>query len=48
MYDQPGLVRSEPCGAFAYYVLEREALAGLVAILDELGSTGTARRRPCA
>lgn len=47
---QAGVVRTEPCGAFTYYVLDRGLLAGLADVMAELGSHGDGRRprRPCA
>jgi ArsR family transcriptional regulator len=46
---QAGLVRTEPCGPFTYYMLDRPALAGLVSALDDVatGPPAGARRRPC-
>lgn len=45
---QAGIVRSEPCGSFTYYVLQRDLLAGLAEVLGELGDEPRApRRRPC-
>jgi len=46
---QAGLVRTEPCGPFTYYMLDRPALAGLVSRLDDIatGPPAGARRRPC-
>lgn len=46
---EAGLVRSEPCGAFTYYILDRDALAGLAQELAALGGPSTPRRRrPCS
>jgi ArsR family transcriptional regulator, arsenate/arsenite/antimonite-responsive transcriptional repressor len=45
---QAGLVRSEPCGAFTYYILDRQALAGVAAAFGELASSDPRRRRPCS
>lgn len=46
---QAGLVRSEPHGAFTYYVLERPVLAEVAELLDVLAQQpARARRRPCA
>jgi ArsR family transcriptional regulator len=45
---QAGVVRSEPCGSFTYYVLQRDVLAGLAEVLGDLGDEPQApRRRPC-
>jgi ArsR family transcriptional regulator len=45
---QAGVVRSEPCGSFTYYVLQRGVLAGLAEVLGDLGDEPQAsRRRPC-
>ena len=45
-----GLVRTEPCGSFTYYILERATFAALAGeIADLAGAPGRpARRRPCA
>ena len=45
---EAGLVRSEPFGAFTYYMLERDTLARLAATLGDVGTTDPARRRPCS
>ena len=45
---QAGLVRTEPCGAFTYYILERRALAGLGAAFAALAPSDGQRRRPCS
>jgi len=43
-----GLVRSEPCGAFTYYVLERPVLADVADLLGGLAQQPVQpRRRPC-
>jgi DNA-binding transcriptional ArsR family regulator len=43
-----GLVRTEPCGAFTYYILDRSILGGLAERVGALAAEpGTARRRPC-
>jgi ArsR family transcriptional regulator len=44
-----GLVRTDPAGAFTYYVLNRAALAELVEVIGELAERpGRRARRPCA
>ena len=43
---EAGLVRTEPCGAFTYYILERDRLAGLGADITALASDA-GERRPC-
>jgi ArsR family transcriptional regulator len=44
---EAGLVRTEPCGSFTYYILERDVLAALAGVLlSVLGGTGYVRR-PC-
>ena len=45
---EAGIVRSEPNGAFTYYVLERSALAGVAAVLRELAGASSPGRRPCS
>ena len=45
---EAGLVRTEPCGAFTYYILDRQALAGVAAAFAELSSGNAPRRRPCS
>jgi ArsR family transcriptional regulator, arsenate/arsenite/antimonite-responsive transcriptional repressor len=46
---EAGIVRSEPCGAFTYYVLERPALGEMTELLDTLAQPpARPRRRPCA
>lgn len=46
---EAGIVRSEPCGAFTYYVLERPVLAELAGLLGDLAhESPQPRRRPCA
>lgn len=47
---EAGLVRTEPCGAFTYYILDRDALAELGELLGALARTppGGGRRRPCS
>lgn len=40
------LVRTEPCGAFTYYLLDRDRLADLGASLGSLARTSP-RRRAC-
>ena len=43
-----GLVASEPCGAFTYYLLDRSVLALLADALTELGTEPRRpQRRPC-
>lgn len=44
-----GIVHTEPCGAFTYYVLERSLLAELAGRLGELAilPEGGSCRRPC-
>jgi len=43
-----GLVASEPCGAFTYYVLDRRVLVDLADTLAELGTEPRRpQRRPC-
>jgi ArsR family transcriptional regulator len=47
---EAGLVRTEPCGPFTYYILERDVLDGLAAAIGAVAS-GPKRgptRRPCA
>lgn len=45
---QAGLVRPERVGAFTYYVLERDVLAGLADVVGELAAEPSRpRRRPC-
>lgn len=45
---QAGLVRTEPCGAFTYYVLERPVLAEIADVLGTLATQpARPRRRPC-
>lgn len=45
-----GLVRSEPCGSFTYYILERAVLSELADAVADLAAVpkGGPRRRPCA
>jgi ArsR family transcriptional regulator len=44
-----GIVRSEPCGAFTYYVLERPVLSEIAELLGGLArDPGSLRRRPCS
>jgi ArsR family transcriptional regulator, arsenate/arsenite/antimonite-responsive transcriptional repressor len=46
---EAGIVRSEPSGAFTYYVLERPVLGELSELLGSLAQQpGRPRRRPCA
>lgn len=46
---EAGIVRSEPSGAFTYYVLERPALGELSELLGSLAQQpARPRRRPCA
>src|SRR5688572_10690523 len=47
---EAGLVRTEPCGAFTYYMLEREVLDALGTGIAELASRprGGPTRRPCS
>jgi DNA-binding transcriptional ArsR family regulator len=46
---EAGLVRTEPCGAFTYYVLDRDAVSRVAGELAVLGSpSAPARRRPCS
>ncbi len=43
-----GLVATEPCGAFTYYVLDRNVLTELAEALAELGTEPRRpQRRPC-
>lgn len=45
---QAGLVTSEPCGAFTYYVLDHEAVAAVAGSLSRLcDASRPVRRRPC-
>jgi ArsR family transcriptional regulator len=45
---QAGVVTTEPCGAFTYYLLDRSVLADLGEAVGALGhAPQTARRRPC-
>jgi ArsR family transcriptional regulator len=45
---QAGVVHPEQAGSFTYYVLDRQALTQLGAVLAELGSEPAGRRRrPC-
>ena len=45
---QAGVVRTEPCGAFTYYLLDRAVMASLGDTLGALGREPAApRRRPC-
>ena len=45
---EAGLVRTEPCGAFTYYVLERPVLAEVAAMLGAFAAQPVRpRRRPC-
>ena len=43
---EAGLVRTEPCGAFTYYILDRGRLAELGAAIGVLAG-GDCGRRPC-
>ena len=47
---QAGLVRSEPCGSFTYYILDRALLGSIADRLAAMAveSSGSPRRRPCA
>ena len=45
---QAGLVRSEPCGAFTYYILDRQAFAEVADTLSQIASVSVGRRRPCS
>ncbi len=46
---QAGVVTTEPCGAFTYYVLDRRVLADLATGLAALGTEPRRpQRRPCA
>lgn len=46
---EAGIVRSEPCGAFTYYVLERPVLGVVSELLGSLAQQPVRpRRRPCA
>ena len=46
---QAGVVGTEPCGAFTYYLLNRELIASAASTLARLGTRPTsARRRACA
>lgn len=48
MLRRAGLVRSEPAGAFTYYVLERPVLAEIAALLGGMATDHhPRRRRPC-
>jgi DNA-binding transcriptional ArsR family regulator len=42
-----GVVRAEPCGAFTYYLLDRDALAAAGAAIRAMAPRGRQRRRPC-
>lgn len=43
-----GLVTTEPCGSFTYYLLDRAALASVTSALGVLSAEPRqARRRPC-
>ncbi len=45
---QAGVLTTEPCGAFTYYLLDRTRLASLADALTELGTEpGRPRRRAC-
>jgi hypothetical protein len=46
----PGVVTTEPCGSFIYYILDPEVLGSLADELAALaaGPAGGSRRRPCA
>jgi len=45
---QAGVVTTEPCGAFTYYLLDRSVLAALGDALGDLGrAPQSPRRRPC-
>jgi ArsR family transcriptional regulator, arsenate/arsenite/antimonite-responsive transcriptional repressor len=45
---EAGVVTTEPCGAFTYYLLDRSVLASLSHALGALGRAPDApRRRPC-
>ena len=45
-----GVVRTEPCGSFTYYILERATLGAIADGLAHLAvePSGSPRRRPCA
>jgi ArsR family transcriptional regulator len=46
---EAGLVRTEPCGSFTYYLLQRDVLTRLATTIGELGQAPRSpRRRPCA
>jgi ArsR family transcriptional regulator len=46
---QAGVAHTERVGAFTYYVLNREVLAGLAGVLGGLAApSGEPRRRPCS
>jgi len=47
---EAGIVRTEPCGSFTYYILERDVLSALGAGIAELASQARGRvtRRPCS
>lgn len=46
---QAGVVRTEPCGAFTYYLLDRSVLGRMTEHLSALSAEPRApRRRPCA
>ena len=47
---EAGIVRTEPCGSFTYYILEREVLGALGAGIAELANQprGGVTRRPCS
>ena len=45
---QAGVVSTEPCGAFTYYLLDRSVLASLGDAIGDLGrAPQSPRRRPC-
>jgi len=46
---EAGIVRTEPCGSFTYYILEREVLGALGAGIAELADQARGNaRRPCS
>lgn len=41
---EAGVVTTEPCGAFTYYVLDRAVVAGLGDVVSGLAGSGAGRR----